>query len=189
MEKPGESSASSAAGRPAGPFRRLVATLLDMVVFCSLCAAIALPVAKTVDWSELPSNLDELTRVLGDPSWIGRASGVVGMCVALWWCYFVVGWGLLGATPGKWIAGLRVVDHRGRAPIGVTRAVLRLFAYSVSSLTFGIGHIMLVFRADRCALHDLLAGTRVVCRPRRRSSTRSAAPADSEHIESRSSPP
>jgi uncharacterized RDD family membrane protein YckC len=149
-------------GPPAGPFRRLVATLVDMILFCSLCATIALPLAETVDWSQLPSNLDEMTRVLGDPSWIGRVGGAVGMCTALWWCYFVVGWGLLGATPGKWVAGLRVVDHKGRAPIGATRAVMRLFAYAVSSLTFGIGHLMLVFRSYRCALHDLLAGTRVV---------------------------
>jgi uncharacterized RDD family membrane protein YckC len=43
---------------------------------------------------------------------------------------------------------------------------MRLFAYSVSSLTFGIGHLILLFRRDRCALHDLLAGTRVVRRSR-----------------------
>lgn len=174
MEIPGGSSARCDVGPPAGPVRRLVATLVDMILFCSLCAVIALPIAETVDWSQLPSNLDEMTRVLGDPSWIGRVSGVVGMCTALWWCYFVVGWGLLGATPGKWLAGLRVVDHRGRAPIGATRAIMRLFAYTVSSLTFGIGHLMMMFRSDRCALHDLLAGTRVVRSQRR---TRPQAPA------------
>jgi uncharacterized RDD family membrane protein YckC len=89
------------------------------------------------------------------------------MWIALWWCYFVVGWGLLGATPGKWLLGLRVIDHRGRFPIGVSRAVMRLCAYSVSALTFGIGHLIMLFRRDRCALHDLLAGTRVVRRPPR----------------------
>jgi uncharacterized RDD family membrane protein YckC len=162
-----ESPARPLAGTPGGPVRRLIATLLDMLLFCAACAAIALPVARTVDWSTLPSDVDLISQILSDRSWVGRVGGVVGMCVALWWCYFVVGWGLLGATPGKWVAGLRVVDHRGRAPIGATRAVMRLFAYTVSSLTFGIGHLMLVFRSDRCALHDLLAGTRVVRRPKR----------------------
>lgn len=152
-----------------GALRRLVATLLDMVLFCSLCAVIALPVARTVDWGILPSDVERITSVLGDASWVGRVSGVAGMCIALWWCYFVVGWGLLGATPGKWLAGLRVVDHRGRSPIGISRAVMRLFAYAVSSLTFGIGHMMVLFRSDRCALHDILAGTRVVRSPRWRS--------------------
>lgn len=163
----GSSPPDLAAGRPGGAIRRLVATLLDMLLFCATCAAIALPVARTVDWATLPSDVDRISEVLSDRWWLGRVGGVVGMCVALWWCYFVVGWGLLGATPGKWLAGLRVVDHRGRSPIGASRAVMRLCAYTVSSLTFGVGHLMLLLRSDRCALHDLLAGTRVVRRPRR----------------------
>ena len=154
--------------RAGGPVRRALATLVDMALFCLLTAAIVLPLARTVDWTPIPSNLEEITAVLGDASWLGRAGGVLGMCVALWWCYFVVGWGLAGATPGKWLFGLRVIDHKGRLPIGATRAVMRLFAYTVSSLTFGIGHLLLLFRADRCALHDLLAGTRVVRNPGRR---------------------
>jgi uncharacterized RDD family membrane protein YckC len=154
-----------AAATPGGAIRRLLATLADMLLLCSLGVAVALPVARTVDWAALPGNLEDVSRLLGDPTWIARVSGVLGMWIALWWCYFVVGWGLLGATPGKWLLGLRVIDHRGRFPIGVSRAVMRLFAYSVSSLTLGIGHLILLFRRDRCALHDLLAGTRIVRRP------------------------
>lgn len=180
MGSTGGSNVISDAGPAGGALRRLIATLVDMILFCTVCAAIALPVAQTVDWSLLPSNIEEISEVLGDASWIGRVSGVVGMCVALWWCYFVVGWGLVGATPGKWLAGLRVVDHRGRSPIGTSRAVMRLFAYTVSSLTFGIGHAMMLFRSDRCALHDILAGTRVVRSPRWRTK-RAADPPIHKH--------
>jgi uncharacterized RDD family membrane protein YckC len=176
MESSGGPPVNNQPGPAGGVLRRLAATLLDMVLFCSLCAAIALPVARTVDWGTLPSDVEHITSVLGDASWIGRVSGVAGMCIALWWCYFVVGWGLLGATPGKWLAGLRVVDHRGRSPIGISRAVMRLFAYAVSSLTFGIGHLMVLFRSDGCALHDLLAGTRVIRSPRWRSRRTDRAP-------------
>ena len=154
-----------AAATPGGVLRRAFATLVDMVLLCSLCVAVALPVVRTVDWAALPSNPEEVTQRLGDKAFVARVAGVVGMWIALWWCYFVVGWGLLGATPGKWLAGLRVIDHKGRYPIGVSRAVMRLCAYSVSSLTFGVGHLVMLFRRDRCALHDLLAGTRVVRRP------------------------
>lgn len=162
--RPSPIAGGMAAATPGGAIRRLLATLADMVLLCSLCAALALPVVSTVDWMALPGRIEEATELLGDKAWIGRVSGVLGMWIALWWCYFVVGWGLLGATPGKWLAGLRVIDHRGRFPIGVSRAVMRLCAYSVSSLTFGLGHLILLFRRDRCALHDLLAGTRVVRR-------------------------
>lgn len=165
--RPSPIAGGMAAAAPGGAIRRLLATLADMVLLCSLCAALALPVVRAVDWTALPARIDELTGLLGDKAWVGRVSGVLGMWIALWWCYFAVGWGLLGATPGKWLLGLRIIDHRGRFPVGVSRAVMRLFAYSVSSLTFGIGHLILLFRRDRCALHDLLAGTRVVRRPKR----------------------
>jgi uncharacterized RDD family membrane protein YckC len=135
-----------------------------MILFCGLCASIAWPVTRAVDWSTLPTDLAEFTETVSNPSWISHASGVLGMWIALWWCYFAVGWGLLGATPGKWVCGLQIIDHEQRCPIGLSRAVMRMVAYTISSLTLGIGHWLIVFRADRRALHDILAGTRVVRR-------------------------
>jgi uncharacterized RDD family membrane protein YckC len=150
--------------RPAGPLRRALATWIDMVVFCGLCAVIALPVVGAVDWAALPTDLSQVTDAVSDPSWISHASGILGMLIALWWAYFAVGWGLVGATPGKWLLGMRIIDHQQRCPIGLSRGFLRLVAYCIGSLTLGVGHLMMVFRADRCALHDILSGTRVVRR-------------------------
>lgn len=150
--------------RSAGMARRLIATLLDMAVLCGLCVLLALPIVRSVEWSSLPTNFDHVAAAVTDPLWVGRAAGIVGMWIALWWCYFLVGWGLLGATPGKWVMGLRIVDHKRRFPIGASRAALRLSAYAVSSLTLGVGHLLVVFRCDHRALHDLLAGTQVVRR-------------------------
>lgn len=163
-EPPEDTAEPSSPSRPAGPVRRLLATIADMAIFCAVCALLALPVVRAVDWTALPRDLEQVTNTVSDPGWISHASGVLGMWIALWWCYFAVGWGILGATPGKWLLGLRIVDHRGRSPIGLTRAILRMVAYTVSSLTLGFGHMMLVFRADRRSLHDILAGTRVVRR-------------------------
>ncbi len=150
--------------RSAGMTRRALATLLDMIVFCGLCVLLAYPVARSVSWSSLPADFEQVAAVVTDPFWVGRAAGILGMWVALWWSYFLIGWGLLGATPGKWAMGLRIIDHKRRFPIGVSRAALRLSAYAVSSITLGAGHVLILFRDDRCALHDLLAGTRVVTR-------------------------
>ncbi len=148
--------------RPAGPFLRSVATLLDMAVYCGLCALLALPVSGKFDWSAVWGGIDEIARATADPQWLTHASGILGLWIALWWCYFVVGWGLLGATPGKWAVGLRIVDYRQRCPIGPSRALLRLAAYCVSSMTFEWGHLVMLIRHDRRTLHDILAGTRVV---------------------------
>jgi uncharacterized RDD family membrane protein YckC len=153
--------------RPAGVLFRLFATILDMAVYCGLCMLLAIPIERTFDWSTLWGGLDEFARATTDPAWLGHASSILGLCIALWWCYFIVGWGLLGATPGKWAMGLRIIDYRQRCPIGPTRAVLRLAAYCVSSITFEWGHLLILLRTDRRALHDVLAGTRVVRRSHR----------------------
>jgi uncharacterized RDD family membrane protein YckC len=149
---------------PAGAVRRLPATLVDMVIYCGVCACLAYPVGRNIDWLTALSDPEKLVDSLTDPNWVAHAAGILGLWIALWWCYFAVGWGLAGATIGKWILGLRIVDHQGRSPIGLSRAFLRLAAYSVSSVTFGMGHLLVVLRPDRRALHDILAGTWVVRR-------------------------
>ncbi|MCD4749355.1 MAG: RDD family protein [Thermoanaerobaculales bacterium] len=146
----------------ASALRRLTATLLDMILFCGVCSAVAIPMLRAAPLSEGGSALDVVSAAAGDASWLGHAAGVIGLLFAFWWCYFLVGWGLMGGTPGKLILGIRVVDHEGRCPIGPGRAALRLVAYTCSSITLLGGHLLAVFRGDRRTLHDVLAGTRVV---------------------------
>ena len=150
--------------RPSGILRRTGATIVDMVIYCGMCTLLAYPVSRTLDWPTAVEDPSALFRALSEPAFVAHAAGILGLWIALWWCYFAVGWGLVGATPGKLCFGLRIVDHRGRRPIGLSRAFLRLAAYSVSSVTFGLGHTLIVLRPDHRALHDLLAGTWVVHR-------------------------
>ena len=154
--------------RPAGFSWRLAATVLDMAMYCGLCLLFAIPVSHKFDWVAAQGGIDKLARAATDQTWLAHASGIFGLWIALWWCYFVVGWGLLGATPGKWALGLRIMDYRQRAPIGASRAVLRLAAYCVSSVTFEWGHLLMLIRHDNRALHDILAGTRVVRKTKRK---------------------
>jgi uncharacterized RDD family membrane protein YckC len=57
--------------------------------------------------------------------------------------------------------GIKVIDQEdGSVPIG--RATLRTFAYLVSALPLGAGFLPGVIGAERLALHDRLAHTRVV---------------------------
>ncbi|MBN9091102.1 MAG: RDD family protein [Reyranella sp.] len=82
--------------------------------------------------------------------------------VLVGWLYF----GLLessdyGATLGKWILGLRVVDDQG-GRISFLRASGRFFAKFISALILTIGFIMVALTDRKRALHDILAGTLVV---------------------------
>ncbi|MCK5378963.1 MAG: RDD family protein [Acidobacteria bacterium] len=147
----------------AGVRRRLMATLADMVIFVGLSVVLCLPLLRAMpDLSADGTAIDAVSSLAQDTPWLSHVAGIGGLWVALWWCYFLVGWGLMGCTPGKWLLGLRVVDHQGRCPIGASRAAMRLLAYMASSVTLIGGHMLAVLRGDRLALHDVLAGTRVV---------------------------
>ena len=69
--------------------------------------------------------------------------------------------GRYGATPGKMIAGLKIVREDG-TPIGYRLAALRFLAEIVSALIFYIGYIMIAFDDQKRALHDRLCNTRVI---------------------------
>jgi len=152
--------------RPAGARRRFLAAMIDMAIFGVMSSLLAIPLA--LDFPRLPSGgslLDSLQVVSGDGPWIHLLLVTLGVWFVLWLLYFMVGWGMLGATPGQAIMGLRIIDHQQRHPIGLSRALLRLVAYSVGSLPFMAGHLLVIGRSDKRALHDMLAGTRVVRKP------------------------
>lgn len=69
--------------------------------------------------------------------------------------------GRYGATPGKMIAGLKIVRADG-SPMGYGVATMRFLAEIVSALIFYIGYIMIAFDDQKRALHDRLCNTRVI---------------------------
>jgi uncharacterized RDD family membrane protein YckC len=66
-----------------------------------------------------------------------------------------------GATPGKLLLGLRVVQADGR-PLGFTRIVLRSLSKSLVCLTLGIGYLIVAFDEHKRGLHDFICNTRVI---------------------------
>lgn len=65
------------------------------------------------------------------------------------------------ATPGKRYMGILVMRADGK-PMDRASALGRWAAYIASSAIFGLGFFLPLFTAERTALHDLLADTRVV---------------------------
>lgn len=132
--------------KAAGFWIRLVAALVDFVLFAIVNASLG-GLATRV----LKVDLDDGLGL----------RGVLATCTALFvLLYVVVLHALAGQTIGKLVTGVRVVDADGAPPaFGVS--LLRFFAYFASVLPLGLGFVMAGLRADRRALHDLLAGTRV----------------------------
>jgi uncharacterized RDD family membrane protein YckC len=69
--------------------------------------------------------------------------------------------GRFGATLGKMAIGARIV-LADNSRLGYGRAALRWLAARISDFLFFGGYLLIALRPDKRALHDLLAGTKVV---------------------------
>jgi len=67
-----------------------------------------------------------------------------------------------GATPGKKLLHIKVVDAKTFKDISTKQSITRSLGYIPSTLLFGIGFLMVLFKKDKKSLHDLLAQTAVI---------------------------
>jgi len=67
-----------------------------------------------------------------------------------------------GATPGKKFFHIKIVDAKTFQEIDNKQAITRSLGYIPSLLILGAGFLMVAFRDDKRALHDLLADTAVI---------------------------
>jgi uncharacterized RDD family membrane protein YckC len=146
---------SSSEPQPAGFGARLLAGLIDGVVVAVGQLVVMAP-AIAYWWSrEAPQSSADIGF------WpILLSLGLIPLALALGAVYFIYYWGVKGATPGKRVLDLMVLADEGTQPIGVPRASMRLLGYILSGALFGIGFLMIALGGS--ALHDRLAGTRVV---------------------------
>jgi uncharacterized RDD family membrane protein YckC len=157
--------------RVAGPARRLVAYLIDMVVCYGSFAVVAIVVVLTTvgTWG-LNRAADDLRATTG----VGIGLLLL-LLFAIKWVYFTVLESRGGATPGKLALGCRVVTLTGRPP-GFAAAALRnvLRAADALPLAYGTGVTSVAGLVSMSAtsrfqrLGDLVAGTLVVVPARAR---------------------
>ena len=134
-------------GQPGRPAARIVAVLIDYLILLGIDAAV---VYFTVRMAGLAPNQWRLLPVAPMLTFLGLLK------VAYFYAFTAVG----GQTIGKMAVGTCVVADGGR-PVDAARAMRRTFAGLLSFLLLGLGFIPALF-GDHRALHDRLAGTRVV---------------------------
>jgi uncharacterized RDD family membrane protein YckC len=140
--------------RPVGFWARLGAYLIDIMVLQGTFIAIwGTPPATPVTPGGFP-DFEAMVRELTP-----RLS--YQMLIIISYNVLMNGW--FGATLGKFAIGARIVNLDGSA-IGFGKALLRWLAMIATNITLGIGFLIVAFRADKRALHDLIARTRVVSR-------------------------
>ena len=135
--------AAYAMGAPAGFWMRLLALLIDVVILTG-AAAIFLPVLFD------ESIMDET-----------QSDGAFIFSSIFNTAYFTLLVGIWGATLAKRMLGMRIVRSDGRR-IGMGRALGRELATVLSLVLLLAGYLMVAFRNDKRALHDLIADTVVI---------------------------
>jgi uncharacterized RDD family membrane protein YckC len=148
--------------RVAGFWRRFAASIVDgalLAVVCSLLWTLAaallgrpLPRLRQLGPDAL---LDVLVN--GDAIAVAGLLGIAFVTLA----YFTVFHAALGATVGKHLCGLRVIDGYGERPT-VLRSSLRALAYIPSALVLMLGFLWIGFDREKRGLHDWIADTYVV---------------------------
>jgi uncharacterized RDD family membrane protein YckC len=133
---------------------RFVAYLLD---------GILLNIAFWIIAAILGISLIPTDPATADPAdYMGEMGSFELAALVVTWLYFaLMESSARGATIGKMILGLRVVDDQG-ARISFLRATGRFFAKFISGIILLIGYIMAAFTDRKRALHDIIAGTLVV---------------------------
>ena len=144
-------------GQPTGYggfWSRFLAYLIDAIL---INVALGI-IAAVVGGSMIPADPAKI-----DPEeFIAQMGPFQLVALVVTWLYFaLMESSARGATIGKMILGLRVVDDRGQR-ISFLRATGRFFAKFISGIILLIGYIMAAFTDRKRALHDIMAGTLVV---------------------------
>ena len=156
-EKGVVTGAENRAGRPAGFWIRLVAYLIDQIILGVPAIIVWLIAIALVD----PSFFNE-TSEAAEPS--GAATGLAYIIfIPLYLTYYTLGVSVWATTIGKRMVGIYVLRPDG-SKCGWGRAFSRYFAYFLSALLLYVGYLMVAFREDKRALHDLICDTVVVYR-------------------------
>ncbi len=91
----------------------------------------------------------------------------VGIYAALALPYYVWGHYRYGTTLGKRPLRIYVVSQKGHEQISLKQSIARCLGYVLSYLLFCTGFLMAMFHPEKRGLHDLIAGTVSIRKPKK----------------------
>ena len=74
----------------------------------------------------------------------------------------IVFWIFKGATPGKMITKIKMVDAKTGDSLTASQSVIRYLGYVISTLPFMLGFFWIAFDKNKQGWHDKIAGTVVI---------------------------
>jgi uncharacterized RDD family membrane protein YckC len=138
-------SKTNAKLKPAGFWIRVLASVLDLLI-------IAVPVMFLVFLISSGESLNHDASI----SWEILMQIIMAVIVIVFWKKFA------GSTPGKKILKISIVDKKTQKVLTNKQMLIRYFSYILSAIPLYLGFVIIAFRDDKCALHDIIAKTQVV---------------------------
>ncbi len=151
----GRQAAAVMTVRPGGFWIRFLAKLIDVFIL----GIIEVPVALMLGFAQAALSVqpNALYVTIG----MQVAQNLFNMVLVASYDTFFIG--KYAATPGKMVCHLQVVTANLER-VSYWRAFGRYWAELLSSMTLMIGYLMAAFDEEKRALHDHIAGTRVIYR-------------------------
>lgn len=137
--------------RYAGFWRRLAATLIDTLLLVTLAIPVMMIFGQGMPRPMQPGTL---------PSAPGLSGLLINYVLPLVLTVFF--WMKYLGTPGKLLLGCRVVDATTGSALGTGQAVLRYFAYIISTLPLCLGFLWIAWDRRKQGFHDKIAKTVVL---------------------------
>ena len=135
----------------AGFWIRALASIIDTIIM--VVPMVIFLTSIYPDYFSLDTNSDALM-------YRGPIDVVVQLGVPCF--YTILFWRLKGATPGKMIVEIKIVDVETLLEPSVRSLIGRYFAYIVSTIPLCLGFLWVAWGKDKRGFHDKLAGTAVI---------------------------
>lgn len=154
----------------AGFWIRFVANLVDgfllTVASTFLQGLILYPIFLGVRFWKIQQGLEGADHFFKfyDPLFLEFFNAGLYACIAF--PYYVWGHHRYGATVGKKILGIEVVDRSTGKRLSIAASIRRCFGYLLSYAVVGAGFLMVAFNSQKLGLHDWIAGSMSIRRKR-----------------------
>jgi len=144
--------------------RRTSATVIDALLVLGIVELLAIGGILGEAWqTPLPLDISRLAEALGNRDLAPVVAAVAALSLAL----STLSTGLIGASPGKLLLGLRVIVRKTGQRPGFFRSLIRACFSLFSAVLGGAGYFWPLLDRQYRVLHDVLSGTAVVRRPGR----------------------
>lgn len=133
----------------AGFWRRVMASIIDLIIIM----VVTMPLLVALYGSDYFSRTS-------DEGYAGAGDFFVQIVLPA--VLTLVFWKMRGATPGKMLMGVRIVDAESLGRPSTGQLLIRYVSYLVSSLPLGLGFLWVAVDRRKQGFHDKLARTVVI---------------------------